>query len=347
MGSPLGTTLANAFLCFHEQIWLNECPDEFKPAYYRRYVDDIFVLFRSPDHLEKFKNYLNSKHRNIRFTCEKEHNNSMPFLDVLITRTSNGFKTSVYHKPTFTGVYSNFNSFISEEYNVGLIFTLLFRTFSIVSNFSGFHSEVCHLKEILKKNAFPIKLIDSCIKNFLNKRLTEKPVTLTTEKKDLVIVLPFLGKLSLDLRTRLRNSISKNLPFCKIRVIFKSSTRISNFFQLKDKMPYCFRSNVVYKFSCGRCNATCYGETCRHLTVRFGEHSGVSPLTGKKSKSKKSTAVKDHMLFCDHIVSIDDFKILATSDSDFHVKVKESLLISRDEPILNKNETSLPLYLFD
>ena len=49
MGSPLSPTLANAF--FHEQIWLNECPDEFKPVYYRRYVDDIFVLFRSPDHL--------------------------------------------------------------------------------------------------------------------------------------------------------------------------------------------------------------------------------------------------------------------------------------------------------
>ena len=228
--------------------WLNECPDEFKPVYYRRYVDDIFVLFRSPVHLEKFQNYLNSKHRNIRFTCEKEHNNSMPFLDVLITRTSNGFKTSVYHKPTFSGVYSNFNSFISEEYKVGLIFTLLFRTFSIVSDFSRFHSEVCDLKEILKKNAFPIKLIDSCIKSFLNKRLTEKPVTLTAEKKDLVIVLPFLGKLSLDLKTRFKYSISKNLPFCKIRVIFKSSTCISNFFQFKDKMPYCLCSNTVYKF---------------------------------------------------------------------------------------------------
>ena len=60
-----------------------------------------------------------------------------------------------------------------------------------------------------------------------------------------------------------------------------------------------------------------------------------------------STAVKDHILFCDHIVSINDFKILATSDSDFYVKVKKSLLISRDEPILNKNETLLPLYLFD
>ena len=33
------------------------------------------------------------------------------------------------------------------------------------------------------------------------------------------------------------------------------------------------------------------------------------------------------MLFCDPIVFIDDFKILETSDSDFYVKVKESLLI--------------------
>ena len=53
------------------------------------------------------------------------------------------------------------------------------------------------------------------------------------------------------------------------------------------------------------------------------------------------------MLFSDHNVPIDDFKILVTSDSVFYVKVKESLLISCDEPILNKNETSLPLNLFN
>ena len=211
---------------------------------------------------------------------------STPFLDVSITRTSNGFKTSVYHKPKFSGVYSNFNSFISEEYKVGLVFTLLFRTFSIVSDFSRFHLEVCHLKEILRKNAFPIKLINGCIRSFLNKRLTEKPVILTAEKKDLVIILPFLGKLSPDLRTCLKNSISENLPFCKSRIIFKSSTRIPNFFQFKDKMSYCLYSNVVHKFLCDRCNATYYSEKCRYLSVRVGEHLRVSPLTGKKLKSK-------------------------------------------------------------
>ena len=52
------------------------------------------------------------------------------------------------------------------------------------------------------------------------------------------------------------------------------------------------------------------------------------------------------MLLFDQIISIDHFNILATSDSDFHVKVKESLLISHDKPILNKNEMSPPLYLF-
>ena len=36
IGFPLGSTKVNSFLCFHEQIWLNECPDEFTAAYCRR-----------------------------------------------------------------------------------------------------------------------------------------------------------------------------------------------------------------------------------------------------------------------------------------------------------------------
>ena len=69
MGSPLGPSLANAFLAHYEQIWLNDCPDEFNLVYYKRYVDDIFILFRSAHHPEK--EYLNTKHANIKFTSEK------------------------------------------------------------------------------------------------------------------------------------------------------------------------------------------------------------------------------------------------------------------------------------
>ena len=123
--------------------------------YYERYVDDIFVLFRSPHHLERFNEYLNTKHANIKFTNEKKVNGSIPFLDALISRNNKDFTTTVYHKPTFGGVYSNFNSFIADEYKHDLIFTLLFQIFSIVSEFLKFHEEVNNLKYALKKNCFP------------------------------------------------------------------------------------------------------------------------------------------------------------------------------------------------
>ena len=45
MGSPLKPMLANVFLCYHEKIWLQICPSEFKSVIYRRYVDDTFLLF--------------------------------------------------------------------------------------------------------------------------------------------------------------------------------------------------------------------------------------------------------------------------------------------------------------
>ena len=53
------------------------------------------------------------------------------------------------------------------------------------------------------------------------------------------------------------------------------------------------------------------------------------------------------MLICDRPVSFDEFKVLASSNSEFHLKIKESLLISRDQPVLNKSEASLPLHFFN
>ena len=125
MGSPLGPTLASVFLCYHEKIWLQNCPCEFKPVIYRRYVDDVFLLFRSKHHIEKFRNYLNRQHKNIKFTSETENKNSMSFLDIKITRNNNKFMTSVYRKLSFSGVFTNFVSFIPNSYKYNLLFTLL------------------------------------------------------------------------------------------------------------------------------------------------------------------------------------------------------------------------------
>ena len=105
MGSPLGPTLANAFLVYHEKNWLEHCPLEYRPLYYRRYVDDIFVLFNSAKHLKRFHSYLNCRYLITSFTKDNEKDNRMSFLDVNIIREKNKFATSVYPKPTFSGMY--------------------------------------------------------------------------------------------------------------------------------------------------------------------------------------------------------------------------------------------------
>ena len=80
MGSPLGPSLANAFLCLHETKWLNDCPKKLKPVCYKKYVDDIFVLFKRPEHVKPFVDYMHSKHKIINFSFETEKDEQMSFL---------------------------------------------------------------------------------------------------------------------------------------------------------------------------------------------------------------------------------------------------------------------------
>ena len=136
-----------------------------------------------------------------------------------------------------------------------------------------------------------------------------KEITLTVEKKHLVLVLPYFGSISLQTRTKLDKSLKNILNCCKLQIVFKNKTRLGNNFHFKDQIPRDFTSGVVYKFQCGLCSEPYYGECVRHLNVRIGEHIGISPLTKKQVKLKNSS-VADHLLFCNHSVSYDDFSIL-------------------------------------
>ena len=81
-------------------------------------IDNILVLFPSLHHLENFNEYSNTKHFNIEFTNEKEVNESLPVLAIIISQNNNSFTTTVYHKPTFRGIYSSFSSLIADETNM-------------------------------------------------------------------------------------------------------------------------------------------------------------------------------------------------------------------------------------
>ena len=85
----------------------------------------------------------------------------------------------------------------------------------------------------------------------------------------------------------------------------------------------------------------------KNVFVRASEHLGITPLTGKFVKTPKKSAIFDHMLLDGHKASFDNFSILLKESNPFKLQLKESLLISCDKPILNKNIYSFLLELFD
>ena len=128
----------------------------------------VDVWLPSELHVTKFLNYMNSKHQNIKFTVEREENNWLSFLDIKIFRDGGKFQTSIYRKSTFSGVLTNFESFLSISYKYNLVSTLLHRGFMFCSSYRILHFDLLKLKQIFWSNAYPKNLVDCYIKMYLH-----------------------------------------------------------------------------------------------------------------------------------------------------------------------------------
>ena len=225
-----------------------------------------------------------------------------------------------------------------DSYKKGLIFTLLHRAFVLCCDWNKFHAEVTFLKDIFRKNAFPGFFTDRCVKVFLDKIFVARKVVLIVPKKELKICLPFFGKQSLNLRTKLSKLISKNFPFCKLQVIFSSNNRLRSFFNFKDKVPISVRSHILYRYTCDGCNAIYLGKTRHHYGVRVFEHLGISLLTHKKytynPRNSNNSAILNHINCNSMCIGKEEIKIIASSHTDFtlcirnhylHIKINLSL----------------------
>ena len=98
MGNPLAPTLANFFLGHQETLLFEgETTDTDHPAFYVRYVDDVFCVFRGNAKFENFLSKLNALHGNLKFTHEFG-GKAMPFLDIKVSLNDNKLQTTVFRK---------------------------------------------------------------------------------------------------------------------------------------------------------------------------------------------------------------------------------------------------------
>ena len=184
-------------------------------------------------------------------------------------------------------------------------------------------------------NEYPSRFIDTCIRQFLNKKFSQHPKTQTQTCNHFIFKLPYLSNISHNIEKELQQFIKKQLPDSKLRFIH-TTTKLKHYFHTKDPQSHPKRSNVVYRPNCS-CGSFYIGQTRRNLIKRLQEH-----------QTSDTSEVCNHIQSnSDHKVDFNNPQILTHSPDKYKLLILESLFIQQLKPDLNLDSTPFPLHLFN
>ena len=325
MGSPLGPLFANAFMSWFESTHMEKLVKLGVKRWYR-YVDDVFAILGNREQAAAVLKCLNSLYpSNIEFTIEHEVDEKLPFLDTTVIRCAGKYTSSMYRKPTFTGVYLNWTSLTAIRYKLGLIRCLAERIWRICSVEAERMKEIERLKQILYKNDYPVDVVERTINKFLERKASPPPPPEQDIRTKRFLKLPYVGSRCDGFAHDLKDHVEHFYPQFEFNIAWQAPMKIESFFPFKDKTKKVLdRSCVVYHIPCSECDETYIGKTHRILQQRIDEH-----------KDSSESACFKHEEATGHKMAFDLVSILDTADSDMKLKVKELLHILEKKPKLN------------
>ena len=160
MGNPLSPVLSNLYMEFFETRFL---PNILPPGVlWFRYVDDIFCIWPFNENVNTFLLELNSQVHSINFTYEEERDCCLPFLDVNVHRTPNGFRFSVFRKPTNVCSYIHYYSNHSDKVKKATFSSMFLRALRICSP-EFLQEEFESIFSISEKLKYPRHFIESAM----------------------------------------------------------------------------------------------------------------------------------------------------------------------------------------
>jgi len=191
--------------------------------------------------------------------------NTFHFLGMLLRKDSQNNTTSVYVKPTNTGLLLHYDTHDDNRYKKSLIITMLDRAFKLSANWSLFHEECIRLKTLFLQLTFPGHLIHSMISKCITSKQTPAPARESTpDLQSVRIVLPFKEQKSADSVRKQLKDLGKllNIDLCPVFI----SRKVGEDLKHKEiKLVLINEQSVVYKFECGRRDASYVGYTRRQL----------------------------------------------------------------------------------
>ena len=93
-----------------------------------------------------------------------------------------------------------------------------------------------NLNGTFRRNGYPFNFTGVCNKRFLNNIFIDKKVYVLAPKKELVCMLPLIGKISFQLRSKLVKSAEINLSYCLLKVVFQSPYKLPTLFRFKNTL---------------------------------------------------------------------------------------------------------------
>jgi hypothetical protein len=319
MGSSLSPLLADIFMEDFETNIISK--QNLKPSVWWRYVDDVFSIWpHGSELLDTFLNDINDKEETITFTMEKEYNNTLPFLDVLISKNDTGYETQVYRKPTHTNRYLNFKSNHNINIKKGIIKSLYDRAKITCSNENSFLEEKHLLTSVLLKNDYPLSFINkefSTIDRIEQNNLERDP-TAYARNNTRKITIPYIKGLSEKLK-RIGNKFN-------ISTTFKTTNTLRSILsKTKPNNEQERTKNCIYKIPC-ECDQFYLGETSRPLNVRISEHQSYI-----KNREFDRSQICKHAWDNEHRVQWNDSNIVLKETDGKKRKIKEAALIMLNE----------------
>ena len=197
-----------------------------------------------------------SKQKSINFSFEAEKDWQIPFLDVNVFRENGKFVTNFYRKEKLFQ-FQTIRKQIQPDLHVITSFSLSLQ-FLISQSFT---LKLKTLRKYFLSNGCSNNFIDKCISKFMNKLYIKKSVMLIVPKEQLDVVLAFMGIMPALVKSGLIRSLHKLLLFCKVKIVFRISNCLKNYFRFKDIFSEPHRSCQIYNFTCGSCNSSYTGKT--------------------------------------------------------------------------------------
>ena len=321
MGSPVSVIVANMVMEDIEDRILDS--QRFDVFCWRRFVDDTWVVLPKTS-ISDFLEHINSIEMSIKFTMEEEKDNSIPFLDVFVTRNpDHTFATDLYSKPTNSDRLLSFSSHHPIPHKRSVVFSMMKRAQSIPSKISDCHRQEKQSLRVLCKNGFPRTFIEHSLQP---KRQIKEPCSIAPTVH---VVLPYVSRTS--------ERIAQILRRFNVKVFHKPFFKLSNCFKLpKDPIVSEHVCGVVYKIPCKDCSRIYVGQTANSMKTRLGQHRAALRLL-QPSKS----AVAEHSLVCDHTIDWTGASV-AARERNWRQRLFLESWHSRSVDALNRIELNIP-----